>query len=230
MIATAAAAQAITGFGFALLAVPLLALVTPIDTAVVAAGAASLALTTGIALTERAHVQWTAAAKVAAASAAGLPVGLFILKDLPDRALTMLVGTVVLASTWIVWRRPALSSGWPTLTGVGVLVGILTTATGTNGPPMVAAFQSLGYSPRAFRATLAAVFTACGLVSVALFVAAGEFSSVAVALALSGLPAAAGGWWIGDRVFRRLPLTRFRALVLIALTAGSTITIVRSFI
>ena len=47
MIAVSAAAQAITGFGFALLAVPLLALVTPVDTAVVAACIASLALTAG---------------------------------------------------------------------------------------------------------------------------------------------------------------------------------------
>jgi len=230
MIAGSAAAQAITGFGFALLAVPLLALVTRVDTAVVAACIASLALTAGVTVSERTHVQWPTTGRVIAASVIGLPVGLLILVTLPDRALAVLVGIVVLSSTLIVWRRPTVRGGPRTLTGIGVLVGVLTTATGTNGPPLVAAFASLGYPPREFRATLAAVFTGCGVASLALFAAGGEVSSTALSMGLVGLPAVALGWWLGDRVFHRVPADRFRSLVLLALVAASTLTIVRSFI
>jgi uncharacterized membrane protein YfcA len=221
MVTMSAAAQALTGFGFALLAVPLLALVTSVENAVVAACIASLALTSGTTWVERAHVRWSTAGRLVAASAVGLPIGLLILTTLSDRALAVLVGVVVLASTWIVW---------PTLAGIGVLVGVLTTSTGTNGPPLVAAFQSLGYPPRAFRATLATVFTGCGAVSLGLFIVGGEVSPRALDLALVGIPAIALGWWLGDRVFHRVPAERFRGLVLVALILASTITIVRSFI
>jgi uncharacterized membrane protein YfcA len=230
MVTMSAAAQALTGFGFALLAVPLLALVTSVENAVVAACIASLALTSGTTWVERAHVRWSTAGRLVAASAVGLPIGLLILTTLSDRALAVLVGVVVLASTWIVWRRPTVSGSWPTLAGIGVLVGVLTTSTGTNGPPLVAAFQSLGYPPRAFRATLATVFTGCGAVSLGLFIVGGEVSPRALDLALVGIPAIALGWWLGDRVFHRVPAERFRGLVLVALILASTITIVRSFI
>src|SRR5262249_17345042 len=152
------------------------------------------------------------------------------LKTLPDRALALLVGAVVLASTWIVWRRPTVHGGWPALAGIGVLVGVLATGTGTNRPPLVAAFQGLGYPPRAFPATAAAVFTGCGVASLGLFMVSGEVSTLAAEMALVGLPAVALGWWLGDRVFHRLPSERFRGLVLIALVTASTVTIIRSFI
>lgn len=230
MITASAAVQAITGFGFALLAVPLLALITRIDTAVVAACIASLALTAGAMVSERTHVRWATTARILVAAAIGMPLGLLVLTSWSDQALSILVGAVVLTSTFIVWRQPTVPGGWPALATIGVLVGVLTTATGTNGPPLVAAFQSLGYPPRPFRATLASIFTGCGLVSLGLFAVGGEVSWLALRLGLVGIPGVAVGWWLGDRAFRRVPAERFRVLVLIALVSASTITIVRSLI
>jgi hypothetical protein len=225
----ASAAQAITGFGFALLAVPLLALVTPIETAVVAGSLASLALTAGAAWRERHHVEWPAARVIMLAALLGMPAGAVLLDVLPGVALTAIVGFAVLVSTWLVWRRPALPAGRSTNIAVGVLVGLLTTSTGTNGPPLVAAFQSLGYPPRRFRATIAAIFTGCGIVAVALFAVAGQLTVTAWQITAAGLPGAAIGWWSGDHVFRRIDAARFRYVVLGALVIASTITIVRAF-
>lgn len=230
IIGVAAAAQAITGFGFALLAVPLLALVMHVDTAVVGGSLASLALTAGTAVRERHHVRWRTTVMVSGVAILGLPLGLFILEVFTDRALGALVGVAVLVSTLIVWRRPRLGGGWPTLTGVGLLVGVLTTATGTNGPPLVAAFQSMGYPPRAFRATIAAIFTVCGVASVAFFVAGREVTAPVVAVTLIGLPSAAIGWWTGDRLFHRIDAVRFRRVVLIALVIASMVTLARAVV
>ena len=169
IIAVAAAAQAVTGFGFALLAVPLLALVMPVNTAVVVGSIASLAMSVVTATRDRAHVQWRTATFIVAVAVVAMPLGLYLLVALPASALTGLVGASVLVSTFLVWLRPTLPDRRGTLICIGLLVGLLTTATGTNGPPLVAAFQSLGYGKQAFRATIAAVFVGCGIVSIGFF-------------------------------------------------------------
>jgi uncharacterized protein len=230
IFAVAGTAQAVTGFGFALLAVSLLAIVTDIQTTVVSSAMAALALTGVAMICERAYVDWGSVVRISVPAALGLPLGLVILETFPDTALRVLVAVTVLGSTWIVWRRPRIGGGWPTLIAIGLLTGVLTTSTGTNGPPLVAAFQTLGLAPRPFRATLATIFTLLGAASVILFVQGGEVGTVSVTLALVGLPAVVLGWWAGDHVFRRISADRFRATVLIALVITSAVTLVRSFI
>lgn len=230
IFAVSAAAQAVTGFGFALIAVSLLAVVTDIETTVVSSAMASLVLTGAAMIRERAQVDWRSVVRITVPAAIGLPLGLVILETFSDTELRVLVAVIVLASTWIVWRRPRIGGGWPTLIAIGLLTGVLTTSTGTNGPPLVASFQSLGLAPRPFRATLATIFTLLGAASVILFVRGGAVGTVSVTLALVGLPAVVMGWWAGDHVFRRISADRFRATVLIALVITSAVTLVRSFI
>jgi uncharacterized membrane protein YfcA len=228
ILAMAAVAQAVTGFGFALLSVPLLALVVPIQDAVVAGSLASLALTIGISIRERAHVRWRTTGILLAVAVVGMPVGYWMLTTLPEPVLTLVVGVSVLVSTFLVWRRPTISAGPVSVGVVGLLVGVLTTSTGTNGPPLVAAFQSMGFPPRVFRATTAAVFTGCGLVACGLFAAGGQIGRTALLIWAVSVPAIVGGFLAGDRVFRRLDHGRFRTVVLWALIVASIITIGRA--
>jgi hypothetical protein len=228
IIAVAAAAQAVTGFGFALLAVPLLALVMPVDTAVVVGSIASLAMSVVTATLDRAHVQWRTATFIVAIAVVAMPLGLYLLVALPASALTALVGVSVLVSTFLVWLRPTLPDRRGTLVGIGLLVGLLTTATGTNGPPLVAAFQSLGYGKQAFRATIAAVFVGCGIVSIGFFAYGRELTVPAVQACLVGIPGGFIGWWAGDHIFRRLDVRLFRVVVLLALVAASVVTLARA--
>ena len=228
IVAIAAAAQAVTGFGFALLAVPLLALVMPVNTAVVVGSIASLAMSVVTAIRDRDHVHWRTAAVITAVAIVGMPLGLYLLVALPAPALTALVGVAVLVSTLLVWLRPTLPEGRGTLTCIGLLVGALTTATGTNGPPLVAAFQSLGYGKQAFRATIAAIFVGCGVVSIGFFAFGHELTAAAVQACLVGVPGGFIGWWAGDDIFRRLDTHVFRVVVLVALVAASVVTLVRA--
>jgi uncharacterized protein len=157
-----------------------------------------------------------------------MPLGLIILETLPARGLTALVGASVLISTLLVWCRPALPNTPPVRFTVGALTGILTTATSTNGPPLVAALQNMGYAPQRFRATIGAIFAGCGLVSLGFFVYGGDVTTPAVQAALAGVPAIVVGWLLGDRVFRRIHGDRFRYVVLFALVIASIVTLVRA--
>jgi uncharacterized membrane protein YfcA len=228
ILGIASAAQAISGFGFALLAVPLLTLIMPTEEAVIVASLASLALTAGTAIRERTQVDWPAAHVIMLTAVVGMPVGLLLLDTLPERALTALVGATVLISTLLVWRRPALPNTRTVRYAVGALTGVLTTSTGTNGPPLVAAFQNMGYAPRRFRATIAAIFTGCGVVSIGFFAYGGDITGSSIAYALAGVPAVAIGWLLGDRIFRRINPDRFRHIVLVALVLASIVTLART--
>lgn len=105
----------------------------------------------------------------------------------------------------------------------GALSGALATSVGTNGPPLVVAFQATGMPPGPFRATLAAAFAVQGSVALATFWAAGLVNADVGRAWLVGIPAAVVGALAGDRVFARMDRSRFRGGVLLMLAASGTL-------
>src|SRR5437867_3162069 len=90
IVVVAAAVQGVTGFGFALVAMPLLQLVIDPHAAVVGCGLAALPLMVGVAVRERRHVRWTAITPLLVAAAVGLPFGLLLLRGLDATGLRLL--------------------------------------------------------------------------------------------------------------------------------------------
>jgi uncharacterized membrane protein YfcA len=228
ILLAASVTQAVTGFGFALVAVPLLAAATDAHTAVVGAALLSPLITVTMAVRERTHVRWRTALAIVGAALLGMPFGLLVLSGAPERVLTALIAVVALGCTLIVWRGIRIGTGITTVGVVGVLTGALGTATGTSGPPLVAAFQAMGYDPRTFRATIAAVFTATGLLGLVGYAVAGQVHTSALVVGLAGAPAVALGWLAGNRLFARIDPARFRRLVLVALVISSLATLARA--
>ena len=228
ILLVASATQALTGFGFSLVAVPLLAALTDPRTAVVGTSLAGPLLALATAVHDRGHVRWRTVALLVGATVLGMPVGILVLATTPQRALTALIGLVALACTLLVWRGLRLRGGAGTVGAVGVLSGVLSTSTGTAGPPLIAAFQAMGYGPRAFRGTLAAVFSGSGVLSLAGLALGGQVRAAGVAVGLAGAPAVAVGWWAGNRLFDRVDPVRFRRLALAGLLLSSAATLARA--
>jgi uncharacterized membrane protein YfcA len=217
----AAFAQTVSGFGFALAAVPLLSLIIEPTTAIVTATLGSTLLCATTAWTDRAHINRPALRTLTLSALAGMPGGLLLLHFLPSFWLRLLIAVVTLTSTILVWRGVKMSYTPAKVSLAGALSGVLLTSTGTNGPPLVASLQALGLTPRAFRATMAALFVTCGVVGLAGFTATGAITGQAVLLAGLGLVSAGLGGWAGHHVFMRINPARFRHVVLIALTTAS---------
>ncbi len=214
-------AQSVSGFGFALVAVPLLATVIDPRTAVVVTALTNIWLTVVAAARDHRHVRWRMTGVVTAAALIGVPFGLLVLVTFPERLLSALIAVVVLGCVVLVWSGARLRTGAVGIGAVGVLVGVLTAATGTNGPPLVAAFHSLGYDPRTFRATLAAVFSGAGLIALVGFALAGRIDAEVLRLSLAALPAVPLGWWLGNLVFDRIAPAVFRRIVLVGLLGSA---------
>ncbi|HEX7745261.1 MAG TPA: sulfite exporter TauE/SafE family protein [Micromonosporaceae bacterium] len=193
-----AVAQAVSGFGFAMVTVPLLAVATDPRTAVVVSALAGIGLTLTAAVRERSHARWRVAGALSATALLGLPVGLLILVLAPDRMLSLLIAVVVLGCAALVWSGGRIRTGAVGIGAIGVLVGVLTGATGTNGPPLVAAFHSLGYDPRTFRATLAATFSGTGVMGSRALCSPGRWTPAVCDSRWPRCPpsGSAGGWEI----------------------------------
>ncbi len=226
IVAVAAVAQSVSGFGLALLAIPLLSLVADAKTAVVASSVISVVLSTLVGVLHRRHIEPRRVGITAAAAALGMPLGLWFFTRADDRSLTIAIASMVLLFTALIWRGIRLPSGRHVDAAAGVVSGALSTSVGTSGPPIVLAFHADGMSPPAFRASIAGVFWLMGVISLAGFAAAGELTRSAAEVALAGLPGLAIGWLVGERVFTRIDHARFRVVVLWMLTAGAIVSLV----
>lgn len=215
----AATVQGASGFGFSLVAVPLLAVAAGPKDAVVLASVLAVASTAGLAVRFRDQVDRPLAGRLLAGACVGLPVGAVVLQLVPADVLLLAIGVVVLAFTVVLARRgvppvdarPVRTSGD---VGAGLLCGLLTTSVGTNGPPVVLRLQAHGLAAGQFRATASAVFVGCNVAAVVVFAAGGRVDRDLLVQAAVALPGLVVGLWAGDHVHRRLPAERFRTMVL----------------
>lgn len=215
----AALAQAVTGFGSALVAVPVLAVVVrPVD-AVVAATLASLVLTAGTWWREREHADAQRIRLFTLTGVVGMPIGLLLLGVLSEATLTTVIGGTVLLMTLLLACGVRLPTSRSAQGGAGLLSGALLTSTGMNGPPLVLALHDV--EPRRFRGTLQGTFCLQDAVAVLGFAVLGHLGRDALVLAAAGLVALPVGWVAGDLLFHRIPAERFRWLVLGGLTASA---------
>lgn len=228
IILLAAATYGLTGFGFALVAVPLLAIVTDPRTAGVAMLIAFVPVGPVLAVRDRDSIRWSAAALLCGAALLGMPLGLLVLVAASERLLTGIIGVCVLGSALLLWRGLKLRDAPVTVLTAGMISGVLSTSTATSGPPMVVALRAMGYEPVSFRATLSVAFTAMSVTALAGRALTGQMGSTAVAIGLVGIPAMLAGWACGNALFRSLDPIRFRRLVLYALAITGALTVLRA--
>jgi uncharacterized membrane protein YfcA len=214
-VGAASLAQSISGFGFALLAVPLMQLVVePRDAVVITTFIGALSTTTQAVL-DRQHVDRSMMKRLVAASYLGMPFGLLVFLYVSDTGLRIGLGVVVIAAAFSLLRgfslRPSRVMDWT----FGFLSGVLSTSTSTNGPPLVFLMQARNYAPQDFRSTINTVFSFANIGAIAFFVSSGMVTKESVIAALASIPALFValkiGYWLRPKVsaelFRKLVIT-----------------------
>ncbi len=211
----AAVIQALFGFGFALISVPLMIFFIDLPTAVVTATAVS---------TVSCGFQWYESRAVSArevsqrlivSALVGMPLGLWLLNNMDARPMKVFLGIfvligVVLSSREFDLRHLPLTFDY----SVGVIAGVLSTSTSTNGPPIVFLLHARQYSPENFRAVLNRVFTILNFLTLITFALAGKITPEVLSLALLAIPVMGVGVWLGIRLRKQIEPEQFRNLVL----------------
>jgi uncharacterized membrane protein YfcA len=127
------------GFGEALIAVPLLALVMPVEIAAPLAVLVSITVAAVILLEDWHRVQLASAWRLVLSTLLGIPLGLLLLTAVPGPAVKASLAVIIIAfSAYSLARRLPLElhdDRWAWLFGFGA--GVLRGAYGMNGPPLV---------------------------------------------------------------------------------------------
>lgn len=226
-MAIAAFVQSISGFGLALLSVPLMSLFADVRLSVVVVNLIGLVTTSAQAWKEKEHADRPLALRVTIAAIVGMPVGLVAFLFMSETFLKVGLGIVVLFVTFLLMRGFTLHSASRTADWLlGGASGALSTSVGTNGPPLVFLFQARQMPQEIFRATISRVFILSNIVTVIIFAFAGKITQDAIVAAVISLPvlviAISAGFWTRQFVNQQ----RFRILVLTLLIISGLSTIV----
>lgn len=213
VVALAAAVQSVSGFGSALLAVPLLSFVVGSRSAVVLSASIFPLLTLSLVVGHRRHVLRRMLVAMTIPSLAGMPIGLWILDRAGSRLLEIVIGVAVIALAVFLasgFRFPDRAS---TDVIAGFMSGVLATSTSTNGPPLVLAMQSADASPDQVRGTLSAAFLVQAVLALVGFAITGHLDSHIGRLWLVALPGLAVGGLVGSTLRPSIDAQHFRLLV-----------------
>jgi uncharacterized membrane protein YfcA len=218
---------AISGFGSALISIPLLALLLPLQIVVplvlVLDFCASLVL--GIRL--RGSVDRTEALRVVPAMLVGIPAGVLLLVLVPARVMLLALGTFVLTyGIYTLTRRggpPRLSQRWAV--PAGVAGGLLGGAVGVGGPIYVMYYSARIAEPARLRATLSLTFLISTGTRLTLFAVSGLLVQKQLGLAFALLlPAVLTGLFLGHHIGQRLPHTVvMRAVAALLIASGLSV-------
>ncbi len=207
--------QSLSGFGFALIAMPLVTIVLGVQTAAPLIALVGLTLYTINLLRFRRAVNVGELLRLGAASALGIPVGIWLLSSIEQVLVERILGAILIAYAAYVFLQPAarraLSPRWAYT--AGFVAGCLGGAYNTPGPPVVV-YGSLRQWPKdEFRAVLQALFLLNAVLVVASHTVAHHVTLEVLTFYLYAVPALVLGILIGSRIDRKVDRNRFGIIV-----------------
>jgi len=206
------------GFGEALVAVPLLALVMPVQVVAPLAVLVSITVALVVVIQDWRSVHLRSAGWLILATLFGIPLGLWLLKTVPESIVKAILGVFIIAFALysLAGCKPELDSD-RMAPFFGFVAGILGGAYGMNGPPLVVYGVLRRWTPVQFRATLQGYFLIASIVGMAGYALTGLWTRTVTRYYLLSLPLALIAIFLGTVLHRHLSGARFLMCVNIGL-------------
>lgn len=218
--------QGSTGFGFNMLAAPLLAIV---DQAFVPGAMLFLAsvVCVGAALREWRAVHlgdlgWALTGRAISAVAAAFVIGMLS----PEGFAGVFGAAILLAVVLSLWGL-RIQTTPKVLLGAGLVSGFMGTLTSIGSPPMAIAYQNA--EPARMRATLSVYFLVGGLISMLALATAGRFGLTDLLLGLMLMPVAMLGYLVSGPARHFVTKERVRPLVIAVSLGSALVLLARAF-
>jgi uncharacterized protein len=222
----------LTGFGAALVTIPLATHLVPLHFALALFVVMDLANAFRIGFENPKHAvryEWT---RMVPTILLGTAVGATLLLQLPRQAATLALGVFVLAfALYSLVRRPdarkIIAARWAYVAGFAG--GITSTLFGAGGPPYAMYLSNRGLSKEQYRATLGlATLTSISLRTIAFFVTGFLLDPEVWLCAVVIVPAGLVGLWAANFLFRRISRDALMRVVTLMLVASGISLIVRA--
>lgn len=217
----------ITGFGAALVTIPLATHLVPLEFALALFVIVDLAAAVSVGLENPRNAvrrEWT---RLVPMILAGTALGVTLLVNLPRAVGMLLLGVFVIGFALYTLRPHArqrtVSSGWAW--AAGFAGGITSTLFGAGGPPYAIYLSQRGLTKAQFRATLGLATLTSISVRLVAFVLTGLLLDAKVWLtALAAVPGCLLGIWIARRIFARISRDALmRAVAVLLLATGASL-------
>jgi uncharacterized membrane protein YfcA len=229
VVAAASFLGGVTGFGYSLVATPLL-LLLGFDLAFVVTANLAVACVTRISVAYRfrSDARPSRAAGLIAGSVPGLWLGAVVLTTVDDSTIKLGAGLVVMVSAVLLWRavtEPPPRELPGATVAAGFAGGFLGAATSLNGVAPVLLLARDKAAPRSVLADLALYFVASNAIGLAILLIEGGLESDALFPAfVLWLPGSLLANWAGTVIGPSLPETAFRHLTLAIVFAAGAVT------
>jgi uncharacterized membrane protein YfcA len=224
----------ITGFGTALVTVPIATHFVPLQFALALFVLLDLANSSRIGFENPKNAVKNEWRRLIPTILAGTAVGATLLVSLPRGAATFALGLfVLLFALYSLLKRPdperVVSSGWAWLAGFAG--GITSVVFGAGGPPYAMYLSQRGLTKEQYRATLGlATLTSISIRTVAFFIMGFLLDPKVWLYAVFVVPAGLAGIWAASHLFRRISREMLMRVVALMLLASGASLILRSLV
>lgn len=217
----------ITGFGSALVTIPLATHLVPLQFALALFALADLACALGVGLENPRNAVRREWVRLVPMILAGTVLGVTLLVNLPRAAGMLLLGVFVLGySVYTLLRRASpgiVAPGWAWVAGFAG--GITSTVFGAGGPPYAIYLSQRGLTKEQFRATMGFATITSISIRVTAFILTGLLLDARIWLAaMAVVPAALAGIFVARKIFARIAREALmRAVALLLLASGGSL-------
>lgn len=220
----ASVCQSVTGFGFALVMVPLITVVWAVKPGIAATVLLSLFGNLVLLHKLRGHVSIPRVGGLLAGFPLGLVPGVLIFERVDEHVLQIVVGVVVLVATIAIYRSPEIDRGHDGL-GIRMITGAVSGAIGSStslgGPPVVLYLVGRVREIDAFRATTLAYFVPSSVIIITSYAIVGQVTGDVLLMVAVSVPGVLVGNPVGGWLRGHLDGERFRVVVLTVLVCAS---------
>jgi uncharacterized protein len=225
----AAAIRGLTGFGMAIILVPLLGMIMRPDEAVVLAIFLQLLIGPVGLRTSIAESHKPSALPIAALAVLATPLGVWLLaRTAPDLARVLIAAIAIGAFIAITLTRKQVAIPGRAATGaVGVMAGVLTGFAAMPGPPVVPFYLREAFTPATARASILVIFFATASAGTLASVLLGLGSARLAWLSILLFPAVLLGNWLGGLAFGKISPLLWRSGVALLLGVAGLSAVVR---
>jgi uncharacterized protein len=232
VIFIASLTMSVVGFGFGLIATPILLLF--LDSKTVVLFSAGLGSITGLLVFIQ--TRYFAKPKIIAilgiSSLIGLPIGILMIDHISAPILKIVIGILViifavLFASGRTFKNPRENLGSALS---GFIGGLLMSGTGLGGPPVSLYLINQNYEKQLFRACIAAYFVISGMTTFAALGISGTVSGSRLLQALTFIPLVVIAYFIGKKILPHINQSLFRIIILAVIILSGTAGVITAVI
>ncbi len=223
--------QGLTGFGFALISVPILSIILPPKVVVPAVLIYGTILNLIILINTRKWVKLKKIWPLLVFGILGMPLGTYMLLVFDVKVLKIFIGAVIIIFSAVLFKgfKREIKRERFFFAPIGFVSGLLNGSITMSGPPVVLFFTNQGLAKNAFRANLVAYFFALNLATISAFVIGDLITLQVIKLVVYLLPGLFLGVIAGIRLVNRVKDELFRKITLIIVMVAGVFLIITGF-